>query len=425
MTLYITLFLGGGSALADTGTQTGYASGDFFFTLSATTTISNIEIRTANSGLVSQTALISWNIGLTDAPDNVNTCISGQKTIEEWGIPLNTSFDTDFENYAEVVIPFSGDCTFGAGTYIMNSSLGGYVLNATINNTPEVWHVLNAGDAEIPLVLIEGINNSKNTRFLSASTSARTTTPKDVLVNISYFIDPTEKNINISSLNPTLVTVKWANRNNNTFSTLGYSIATSTGTGTVLATIPDGDIQDNGTFDLLIQFSNGGCSIGLSACPFPDSYIYTWFTLTNKTVTAVGALENYNTANLPISKEYGDCGLGDIGGCIINAGIYLFIPSATSLEGIGNTMDIFWTKIPFVYIQDIKTVVQELFPTGTDSFSLGVETAIGHVEFMSTTKMNETPLLPQLRTMISYFLWIAFAWVVYRKALGIHNTNAT
>jgi len=405
-------------------------SGDLWFELTASTTIESVTFYAgAVPSLISPTSIISWNIGESDQPDNINTCVSESFTVEEIGIPFVTSYSSDFDSYGLITVNFTGDCSFPSGNFLLNSSVAGYVLglSSTFNYAEGNMLATNYSQNTLPTFnFVEGIQSIENTRFLNATITANASAPKDVKIGITYYLDPNEVNRNVSALNPTTVTVKYANRTNLQFSTLGFAIATSTGTGTVLATIPDGSISDSGTFDLLIQFSNGGCAIGLSPCPFPDSYIYTDFTLTGKAVSAVGLLENYNY--LPPTagdREYVPCGITDLGGCLINVGIFLMTPSQESVDTFNEKTADLYTRSPFVYASQIPDIVGNLFPTATENFDFGVNTALGHVSFFSTAQIQGLPYTSTIRSMIEWSLWLGMAFLLYRKVMAIHDTHVS
>jgi len=284
-----------------------------------------------------------------------------------------------------------------------------------------IWTASSTNNS-LPLSLIDGINSQQKTRFLSLSVTASSTVPKDVHFRMTYFLDPSEINRSVSAFNPTQISLSISKKPATTFDVYSYNISTSTGTSSVDLTLPDASIADNGDFDLLVQFSNQSVPFG-GARPFEKSYIYTAFTLTNKAVTATSPIENYNTNFVASTTVARDCGLTDIGGCFVNAFSYLFQPSDESVNAFVATYETVWEKAPFAYAGDIPDVVNEIFPTGTENFSIGADTSIGEVTFLSTEMISSIPLASTLRSIMGYILWLGFAFAVYRKVLSINDNH--
>jgi len=237
----------------------------------------------------------------------------------------------------------------------------------------------------------------------------------------NYFIDTTEIVSTISEKNPTLINWSLSKRPTLTKESQSESInnlinGTSTATTSLVA-------LSDGTYDLYVSFSNVGCVIGLSSCPFPLAYIYNYIIVTNGLVTFVGQNEIYNNLT-PLSEtvSYEDCSITEIGGCINNSIKYLFLPSQEKINEILLTKDALFTKIPFVYLSEINTVVDEVLNSEqTQSLDLTLNLGFGEITIISREMIEAVPFVNLLNQLISASLWLAFAIGMYRMALGIHN----
>jgi len=246
----------------------------------------------------------------------------------------------------------------------------------------------------------------------------------EVTIQSDYFIETSELNTSVSEKNPTSVSFSVAKRPSAQYSARAVSIAQVQGTGTAQTTFVN---LENGTYDVLVKFSNIGCGTGLSACPFPLAYVYTEFTVENGLITATGTNEVYTNTNPPIlGNEYEDCSLTKLSGCISNSLRFLFIPSDESIQALITTKESYETKIPFVYLSDITNVADEIFNT-TQAQTLDVELDLGFgtIPFINEDMIANAPQASLIRQLLSYMLWIAFALGAYRMALGIHNKETT
>jgi len=267
----------------------------------------------------------------------------------------------------------------------------------------------------------DGINSTQNTRFLTTSLSATGTGNRDVLVSVDYFIDSNEVNRNISAFNPTQIRLSIAERPGTSFSRYSFPIPLTMGTGTAQMRLVDANLVPNGTYDLLIQFSNSGVPFG-SPIPFENSYVYTSFQVTGSVLSNTGGIENYNTLNV-VDTAYAPCSLAALGGCFTNAGVYLYTPSEEAIQNFENSHASLFTRAPFVYVEQLPQIIGALYPDDTVQFSLGLTTALGAVTFLSTQSMEAIPYRAQLRDLMAATLWVSFALLAYRRVMGIHSTN--
>jgi len=304
------------------------------------------------------------------------------------------------------------------GCNILESEQGSAYTFVEINGSSTSFYNFDIGEFDFET----GINSTQNTRFLTATLSATGTLNRDVLVSVSYFLDPAEINRNVSAFNPTQVRLSIAERPGSTFARYSYPIPLTTGTGTARMILTDANLVPNGTYDLLIQFSNSGVPFG-NDIPFENSYVYTSFQVTGSVLTNTGGIENYNSLT-PVDTAYATCSLASLGGCFTNAGVYLYTPSDEAIQNFENSHASLFTRAPFVYVEQLPQIISALYPDSTVQFSLGLTTALGAVTFLSTQSMEAIPYRAQLRDLMAATLWVSFALLAYRRVMGIHSTNA-
>lgn len=293
------------------------------------------------------------------------------------------------------------------------------VIQQCVSSFALPYFELNDTNVDAPEFSV-GNHSTFKTRFTNVLVTGTTTAPKDAIVDVSYYIDASEINRSISAKNPTTIKLSWANRSNNVFQTQSFTIPTTTGTSTIRLRIPDAELADTGTFDLLVQFSNIGCSLGLSDCPFPDSYVYTSFETIAKTAQKQGATENYNTANLVTEAEV--CGLDNFSACITNSLAYLFIPSTVSVDNFESLSSELQNRAPFVYAYSLPDLWASLFnPSGTQVAVVSAETPIGTINFLSKAQLEAIPMSATVNTIIGYLLWIMLAFTLYSRTINIFN----
>jgi len=123
--------------------------------------------------------------------------------------------------------------------------------------------------------------------------------------------------------------------------------------------------------------------------------------------------------------EY-ECSLSSITGCFKNAGVWLFYPSSQSTQQYFSLNSTIQGKWPFVYVYEMSSMFTDLF-SGTavsgSSTDVVVEINGEDVTMFSLSQTAEFPAFGPIRTLLSYFVWLALAWAVYRKVLGMHNQD--
>jgi len=268
------------------------------------------------------------------------------------------------------------------------------------------------------------ILDNLNTRFLQVSLTDGTGNDA-VNFSIDYFIDESEYDPNTASRNPTLISIEYAKRPATTFSKLGYSIlpigfSTSTKTGTITG-------LSNGTFDLLIRFSNAGVAFG-GDVPFSQSYVYTSIVISGGQLTSVGALEFYDGRKQSTlgTIVYKDCSLTQFDNCITNAFLYLFAPSTETLSSFSDLGENIQTRFPFVYAYQFSEIFTSMFDT-TQNQSLSIVIPFaeaGNLELISEEMLSAVPFSSLIRTILASIMWLLFMLTVYRNTLRIYDNTA-
>ena len=245
----------------------------------------------------------------------------------------------------------------------------------------------------------------------SAVTSSSSITLGEPRINFvsSYFMNPTEVDPTKSERNPTQVKT--------TIGLISDTVAidnTIAGTSTATTSVSLTD----GTYTYITKFSNYGLST-----PFPLTYVGGSFKIVGGMLTDVSQSEILtNNFAGTVDVPYAECSIANIQGCITNSFRFLFVPSQESINSLVNLKETLSTKAPFSYALDIPNVVRELFNTdSSQSLSIDMNLGFGHVQLLSREMIADFALSNEIRTLISYLLWIMFAMAMYRMTLGVHD----
>jgi len=332
----------------------------------------------------------------TTTVDSVNLSVS--TTTEEYETVVN-----NFDNTPEILYPGT--------TYTA-------VVSSQCN--PGNFFVKNVSFSSDSQFISDIIFNSvTQTRFTDVDVTGTST----VNVEAEYYLEQSEIDVTKSERNPAMVRFQYSLRPGTTFDGFSESIdATLQGTSTA-----DIDLSgfSDGTYDLLVTFSNSGCTLGLAPCPFKDSYVYSSFTIASGTLVSVGDNEFYDGTVPPPENQYQDCSITNIGNCISNAFVYLFFPSQSALNSftiLGDQLD---TRFPFAYIFDTLEVVQTLYSTTqSESLDLTVPFAsFGDITLISQDMLEEIPMSETIKLLLTYTLWIMFMLQMYNRSRNIFNTT--
>lgn len=264
-----------------------------------------------------------------------------------------------------------------------------------------------------------------NSRILDVSVTKSGTVAGIVGVNFEAYVDPNEYDPTLSSQNPTSVkttVVKFPSSVQSSLAAfINPSIGTSTGT-IVHPALPDG------TYEVLTQFNNAGCTIGLSPCPFPSSYVYTTFTVAvGGTIITTVSSEYYDARVASDPYEKKNCSLANISGCISNSFAFLFVPDESNLTSFTDLNASLQSKFPFAYAYDFKDSIVSFY-TGTQTETITVAVAFGsfgNIELMSASLLNSVPFAATIRLILGYLIWVMFMGQMYRRTLMIFNRDTT
>jgi len=310
-----------------------------------------------------------------------------------------------------------GDCTI-AGTYYAvygtNPPSGGEFPTFLYYEMYYNGTSVTPQNPDVPIpVFSEGFNNVLNTRFLDLNITGTST----VNVEVDYYLDGNEINTTVSERNPSFVKFWYASSSD--FAKINEPISVVSGTSTVHTNIAS---LADGTYDLLIGFTNFGCSTGQTPCPFADSYIYTSFTVASGVLSATGTIEYYDYTQPVNENTYKDCGLLTLDNCISNAFMYLFFPSNETIAQFSALPDAFNERAPFVYVTQVPDLFDTLFSSATtSSLTVSASTSIGTITFISASQLNAIPLSSQVRTIIGILIWIMTALFLYYRTLKLFD----
>jgi len=297
-----------------------------------------------------------------------------------------------------------------SATGVEDTSVTPYYVRYYWNSSAGTITVLTAAQTTI-----DQYSLNQNTRFLNVDITGTST----IQIEADYFLDLAEIDTNVSEYNPTLVNFQYSLRPTTTFNGVGESI-NNTVAGTSSVSTQLSGLAD-GVYDVALGFSNAGCATGFSACPFPDTYIYSDFTISGGVLTATGTPEVYNSTTFDETQKQ-PCSITEIGGCLINAGTFLFVPSSESISSVTSVFTELKTKLPFVYVFQASSLMTGLY-SGTASTipSIAVTTGIGTITFISEAQVAAIPYVGTLRSLIAAGLWLMLFTLLYRKTLTIHD----
>lgn len=239
-------------------------------------------------------------------------------------------------------------------------------------------------------------NTAYNTKFESVNASST-----ELL--ITHYVDPNEYNQNISEFNPDLIRVQTSLVPTTDIVGRSFNMAGITGTHTTSADISE---LPDGLHDVFINFANTGCILGLSACPFPDSYVTLRIEMASGTVSIVGSPQFYDSTTFADETADQPCGITNIQGCIVNAMRFLFVPKAQSISQFGDTWQEVRTKPPFGYVTSIIDETQTLTSTTTPAWEMP------DLPFVST-------VFDPIKTALALILWGIFGVYFYMRVTKI------
>jgi len=257
------------------------------------------------------------------------------------------------------------------------------------------------------------VSDVYDTRFLNATITASST----LSMTVGYYIDtedyagpfdrPDVILVNVSSLDTTQF---------ESVQKLILPLSTGNSTTTLTGNIPIPD----GSYSAMFNFWNfSSQKFVLNRSAFTIN-----FTVSGGVVTSQTEVANTNALFPESSTVYEDCGITAISGCISNSFRFLFYPSIEAVGQVTAVQGQLQTKAPFVYAYQLSDTFQTLYNSPSlASSSITVDILGGSLTLISVAQLQAVPYTAWLRAIMGYIMWVLFAFLVYRKALRVFNTN--
>lgn len=395
--------------------------------LTATGTISAISPFSVNTGGSYVTFALLQGTTTKMLASNSDLCLGSSlsgsgifSATSTWlGVNLFTSLGLGYGSN-----PAYANCTT-AGYYYLMVSAG---LSGSYYPSYYYWKVYYNGTDVTPTNPTDpqgGYEINFSTQYETRFTNLEYSTTSTTSVNfaVSYFIEPTEATTTQADKNPTMIRVRYSKQPAQTYDGLSLQIEDAVsptwGTGT---TTFDLNLDASSTYDVIINFANAGSAV-TGIVPFPLAYVYfTVETDASGGISTTTAPEFYN-AQQEQAFEYQPCGITELGGCIINALQFTFMPSDESVDRFMEINDALQVRTPFIYVYQIPDYWEMLYTSSTTQ-TLTVSastTAFGTITFISEAQLDAIPLTNQVRTILGYLLWVATAFTLYRMAVSIFD----
>lgn len=242
----------------------------------------------------------------------------------------------------------------------------------------------------IKVDMLQPQQTNTNTKFLSLSYSGTSS----VVFETEYNLDTSEINSSNSATNPTQVLFQISLRPTSAVSGRSTNIDnTINGTSSATSSPFNFSTSSDGVYDINVKFSNIGCGVDSAYCPFKGTYLYSSFEISGGVLVATSTPEFYfPTPELANDIfEYQECSLTNLTGCLINASIYLFVPSTASYSKITSL----FTSNAFPFVNNVYESYQKFTdsienPATSEalSYSLVIEDANIDVEMFSVAQME-------------------------------------
>jgi len=343
------------------------------------------------------------------------TCVTGQYIqISESSTSSVNSIDRQLFTTSTTstdFIPYDG--TFN-GT--KNLTAGNtYYVRAYSQCNPGNFEVKNVriGEQTNPGDLLNSFyfSDTYETRFITGTVSG----PKNAVVfNVTYFMKLLEFTANNR---PDYVNISISKDITNDVQVDSFDNLLLFTEGTSTRNFTSGYSHTAGDYVAYVTFKNKQTQ----NVTFNKTTLVLHYTVDSSNVTAYTVSSITNGTSNNEQTQYEKCNILDVGCGIRNAFKFLFAPSTDALTDFTETYNELWTKAPFVYLNEIPTIIEELTPGSTTNFSIGLTTAMGAVVFFDTNTMENMPYKSTIRLMIEYALWLGFAFLIYRKAINIHE----
>jgi len=251
-----------------------------------------------------------------------------------------------------------------------------------------------------------------DTRLITASSSGSRLTPT---ISLEYFLNPDEYTFNNT---PDSVSINvWKDSTQDVFLGTDTPIILSyvSGTSTRAFTYSRA-LEANSTYRVNITFYNKI----QNTVVFPRTSIEMTITTNNSNIASY-VVNNVSNGLTFTQTDYEDCGITALSGCFNNSARFLFLPDAESISQFQVTYSELWDKAPFIYLSQIPALITSLFGQSGGTFSIGIDTGLGEFTFFNSTSVANVPNANTIKDIGSAFLWLSFAFMIYRKTLAIHD----
>jgi len=286
------------------------------------------------------------------------------------------------------------------------------------------WHSVtrSGGEWSIDIAPIgDDLSTTYQTRFTDAVVSG---TASSTLVTAGYYLNTDEYN---SANRPDTVLIQITDTSSNQIASVQKLILPlTTGYATTTRTITPLDYNNasttalaDGNYTAWIYFWN----FGNGAFVFTRSSLVVNFTITSGVVSSSTIVDREDGLLIQDGFTERPCGITAIGGCIINALMYIFYPSTESIDSIMAVSETMSTKFPFAYAYDMSGTVSNLYSgslTASSSVSYDFN-GIGTLTLFSRQMLIDVPFSTTIRSMLGYLLWLIFMVVMYRRTLTIFD----
>jgi hypothetical protein len=270
-----------------------------------------------------------------------------------------------------------------------------------INTATELYTFIDGRGRDLPDFDLIDFSTQLNTKFIDLT--GTTVATSSVEFTAEYFIDSQELQDSISNGNPvTIVNFRVSKRPDTQLAGQGEYINTPIPVDINATTSTIFSDLDDGVYDIFITFENFGSISGIEnrPQPFPNTYMYAVFEMVAGQLFEIRDLEVYTPQGT--STRYQNCSLTNIAGCIINALIFLFIPSENIFYKFLQIRQQLATILPFAYVVYVLDTMQNINIDMAGAFTFG------NIPFIDQ-------IFVPFRNTASAILWFLYLFVFYKR----------
>jgi len=232
--------------------------------------------------------------------------------------------------------------------YFFQSNSFGWSLNGFLQNpiplTPSLELCQSSCDFSFASIFDNSDYLSHNTRFLTA---IATSTSNNVTVDVTYWLDLAEININVPILNPQYVRMQISSTTSGNVTSIS-ELTDLSSSGQKIVGLSFG--LPDGSYNSLITFSNNTEIFTGTGTPFPRAQLYFDFTISGGQITQQSIVA-FDTTNLGflenLEAPFVSCNIiSDFMGCLAVIPRFLFVPSDAAVDRLMTLLAS--SSIPFV-----------------------------------------------------------------------------